>query len=102
MKRLIKKLKQLFCRHKYIPWAYIDKVTSEKYFNGAKTVYICTKCGKRKYSKKEEDAPINYSDFIDVTYLLTLGAITADEAVDLLRLNSVNIDLYECLFGRNI
>lgn len=102
MKKFIKKLKRLFCRHNYIPWAYIDKATSEKYFDGAKTVYICTKCGKRKYSKEEVDAPLNYSDFIDVLYLFSCGAVSIDEAVNILQLNSVDKDLYKFLFGGNI
>lgn len=54
--------KQLFCRHRYQLFAniYGDLVND---FN-ARTVFLCTKCHKRKYIKKYIEAPVNYNLFL--------------------------------------
>ena len=85
MRKLFNKLRRLFCRHNYIPWASVDEELSQEYFNGkVRTVYICTKCRKRKYSKKEVPAPLNYSDILDMMYLVNYMGVNVDTAVNVI------------------
>lgn len=58
----INKLERIFCRHNYQLFAniYGDLVHDLN----ARTVYICKKCGKRKYVKSYVEAPISYNGFL--------------------------------------
>ncbi len=57
-----KKIKQLCCKHDYKLFAnvYGDLVNDLN----ARTVYICKKCGKRRFDWKYREAPINYNRFL--------------------------------------
>ena len=57
------KLKQLFCRHDYVPWANIEYPLSN--LCKANTVLICKKCGKKKFIKKLIPAPMDYAAILD-------------------------------------
>lgn len=89
---LTKRLKRLFCRHRYQVFAniYGDLVESLN----ARTVLMCTKCGKRKFIKKYVEAPINYNSFLrDCSYCRLTGVpqISSDTVK--------NPEQYEKLFG---
>ena len=59
-------LKQNFCRHDFKPWAniYGDLINA---FDGDRTVCLCTKCKKRKWSKNYIKAPLNYNKVLELT-----------------------------------
>lgn len=67
-----RRIKQLFCKHDYAPWANIfgDFI---HVFDGARTVLICRKCGKRKYIKEFINAPLNYNCMFDYIVLTSEG-----------------------------
>lgn len=58
----LKKIKSMFCKHDYKLFAniYGDLVNDLN----AKTVFICKKCGKRKFISNYIEAPINYNNFL--------------------------------------
>ena len=60
--RVPRGLRQTFCRHKYKLFAniYGDLVNQLN----ARTVMLCSKCGRRKFLKAFIDAPINYNNFL--------------------------------------
>lgn len=53
---------QLFCKHNYTLFAniYGDLINDLD----ARTVYICKKCGKRRFGREYVEAPINYNLFL--------------------------------------
>ena len=67
-----KRIKQLFCKHDYVPWANIfgDFIHA---LDGARTVLICRKCGKRKYVKEFINAPLNYNCMFNYIALMSEG-----------------------------
>lgn len=56
------RVRQLFCKHDYTLFAniYGDLIND---FD-ARTVYICRKCGRRKFDKEYVEAPVNYNSFL--------------------------------------
>lgn len=65
LRKLKLHLKQTFCKHDFKPWAniYGDLINC---FNGERTVYLCRKCNKRKYSRHYVKAPLNYNNFLEL------------------------------------
>lgn len=57
------KIRQLFCRHKFLPWANItgDLIYD---FQGCRTVMQCKKCGKRNFIEPYLEAPLDYNNII--------------------------------------
>ena len=60
--QFVDKLKRIFCRHNYQLFANIYGDLVHDF--DARTVYICKKCGKRKYVKDYIEAPLNYNNFL--------------------------------------
>ena len=72
------KLKQLFCRHDYVPWANIESPISE--LCHAKTVLLCKKCGKKKFIKKQLPAPMDYGAILEFYHMCFF--IPPEDAID--------------------
>lgn len=66
-----KKIKYLFCKHNYKPWANVhgDFIN----WMNCRTVLICTKCGKRKFIKDYIEAPLNYNNMFNYIALKREG-----------------------------
>lgn len=60
--KIAKRAGQVFCRHNYVLFAniYGDLINDLN----ARTIYICKKCGKRKFEKDYKEAPVNYNKFL--------------------------------------
>lgn len=96
---MYKRIKQLFCKHDYKPWANVfgDFI---HHMDGVRTVLYCPKCGKRKYIREFINAPLNYNAVWN--YLAALK-YEGEEfarmfAEDIFR----DIDLYWELFGNDV
>lgn len=63
------KVKQIFCKHDYKPWANIGNTKVDNY----NTVLLCTKCYKRKYIKEYIKSPYSFDDVIYLLNLLKYG-----------------------------
>lgn len=58
--KIKKKLKQIFCKHDYRLWANVYGQLAEDL--NCKTMYLCPKCGKRRFIKEFIEAPCNYNE----------------------------------------
>ena len=68
------RIKKLFCKHDYIPFAnlYGDLINSLGY----RTVFWCKKCGKMRFSEELVPAPVNYNYIV---YYLHLQSVLPEE-----------------------
>lgn len=46
--KLMKWLKRLFCKHKYMPYQYVYEDNKNKIGKRRRTIWKCTHCGKEK------------------------------------------------------
>ena len=58
--KIKRKLKQLFCKHDYRLWANVYGDLQEDL--KCKTIFLCPKCGKRKFIDEFIEAPCNYNE----------------------------------------
>lgn len=65
-------VKQLFCKHEYVPFANIHGDLAVE-MNFKRTVLICKKCHKRKYIEKYIPAPYSYMQVLKACALLKEG-----------------------------
>ena len=52
------------CKHNYKPWANIIGDEAQALLNGNKTILMCTKCGKKHFSKEFLLAPISFNKLL--------------------------------------
>lgn len=88
----VNRLKQLICKHDYKLFAniYGDLIND---FD-ARTIYLCEKCGKRKFVKEFIEAPVNYNHFLYdcAQYKKTGEMVISPETIK-------NTEQYNKLFG---
>lgn len=53
------------CKHNFKPWANIFGDGAQALLNGSKTVLMCTKCGKKQFSKEFLIAPLSFNKLIN-------------------------------------
>ena len=93
-----KVVKQLFCKHNYLPYAniYGDFI---HWMDGDRTVLLCPKCGKRKYIKEYINAPLSYNALMNyIWYAKWRGEKKAKElfAEDIFK----DVEMYLRLFKK--